>query len=114
MAQINSYKYLIESLSKYPNFKEYYYDAIEYICFDYMDQYLMGYKFNKRISNIPLLDYLNSITYVEDSKRKEMYNSLLKKINENPISIEDNLKYGLKTDHYEIEKIYYKILKYIK
>ena len=114
IAQIDSYKYLLDSLSKYPNFKNNYHNVIERLYFAYINEYLVGYNLQNKNLSIPLFYYLNSVTYVSEEQRNFIYKKLNCLSNEESLDFEDKMKYGFETNDGEIEKLYYKNLKYIE
>lgn len=98
IAEVDSYKNLLESFKKYPNFITKYPKLYYYLVDNYIDSYKIGYKYNdkKKNLNIPLIDYLNSLKTLEcNIELKDLGIVLKTGVVENKLSSLDKFKYGL-------------------
>lgn len=108
IAEIGSYKYIIDSLYDYPNFKDKYNGIFSLLCVRYIGEYFKGYDEKGKYS--PTLEYVKSINsnhVLEKNKFfiKELikFKNILKSLNE--ISIEEKMRLGLLAKKDERDKL---------
>lgn len=106
IADIDSYKKLLNSLDNFPNFYNMYLKTYAFILKQYLNSLKSGYIYDEEKDkyNVPLLDYLKVINYKDSLENLDIY---LKKSNEvsNKMSIEQRMKYGLSIKNQDIKEI---------
>ena len=98
IAEVDSYKNLLDSFKKYPDFSVKYPKLYYYLVDKYIDSYRLGYKYNARNKklNIPLINYLNALKTLECNIELKDLGIVLKEKNiDNNLSSLDKFKYGL-------------------
>ena len=113
IAEIDAYKYLLDSLLEYPNFKNEHHDAMEYLYSIYFGKNLFCYKLNRKKFRIPLLEYIKYINYFSKDEQDLLYKKLIKRSDLESLSVEDKIKYGFETNFDEVTEFRQKSLKYI-
>lgn len=116
IANIKSYKQVLESICDYPGFKEKYIDDLKFINYLYKDQYYLGYDNYKKQGKYykgPLLDYLKFIKmsnllydfdfYCEDPK-------VFLEQSSKEFSIEERMLYGLPVTLEETDELDKKLI----
>lgn len=114
IAQIDSYKLIVNSIRNFPEFENCYKKVFDDIFLQYFTQYFLGYKRKGDKFNIPVLEYLNKINCIDSVDKDLIYSKLSEKaFSEKNISAEEKMKYGFQVTSNEIKGLY-KSLRYIK
>lgn len=95
IAEVDSYKNLLNSFKKYPNFISKYPKLYHYLVDEYIDSYKIGYVYDEKL-NVPLFDYLKALKTIDcNITLSDLGITLKQSKSEKNLTSLDKFKYGL-------------------